>query len=169
MSIVYDSLVFIRSRNRAHSSTYESKTIFQCCSFDTNGISILTSYFATMSCVHPVYNLITNHAKFWHRSSKNKKDVGISAQVSKRLQHYTQAFGSIANCSIAASEHRRYCWCVSKPRNVPLFHSEIGFTFGWVFIRERKLFIRRVRKRKISRPVCIVKQNKLFFVYDFFY
>ena len=40
-----------------------------------------------------------------------------------------------------------------------LFHSEIGFTFGWVFIHEEKLFSRRVRKRKITRPVCSVKQK----------
>ena len=58
---------------------------------------------------------------------------------------------------------------VKKQKNIPLFHSEIGFTFGWVFIREGKLFICRVRKMKITRPVCFVKQNKLFFVYDFFY
>ena len=68
---------------------------------------------------------------------------------------YTQAFDSIENCSIAAY--------------IPLFHSEIGFTFGRVFIREGKFFIRRMRKRKITRPVCFVKQNKLFFVYDLFY
>ena len=45
-----------------------------------------------------------------------------------------------------------------EQRNIPLFHSEIGLTFGWVFIRARKLFIRRVRK--ITRPVCFVKQNR---------
>ena len=32
----------------------------------------------------------------------------------------------------------------------------MGFTFGWVFIREGNLFIRRVRKRKITRLVCFV-------------
>ena len=58
---------------------------------------------------------------------------------------------------------------VKKQRNIPLFHSEIGFTFGWVFIYKGKLCIRRVRKRKITRPLCFIKQNKLFFVYDLFY
>ena len=67
---------------------------------------------------------------------------------------YTQAFASITNCSIAALKDRKYSYCVKKQRNIPLFHSEIGFTFGWVFIRERRLFIRRLRKRKITRPVC---------------
>ena len=75
---------------------------------------------------------------------------------------YTQAFDSISNCSIAALKDRRYSYCVKKQRNIP-FHSEIGFTFDWVFIRER-----RVRKRKITRPVCFVKQKKLFFDYDLF-
>ena len=46
---------------------------------------------------------------------------------------------------------------------------EIGFTFGWVFIREGKPFIRRVRKRKITRLISFGKQNKLFFAYDLFY
>ena len=54
-----------------------------------------------------------------------------------------------------------------EAKNIPLFHSEIGFTFaGWVFIREGKLFIRRVRKRKITQLLCFVKQSKLLFVYD---
>ena len=52
--------------------------------------------------------------------------------------------------------------CPSLPLGNPLYI--------WLGLYSRgKLFIRRVRKRKISRPVCIVKQNKLFFVYDFFY
>ena len=47
----------------------------------------------------------------------------------------------------------------SRIKEIPLFYSEIGFTFGWVFIHVRKLFIRRVRKRKITRTVLFVKQN----------
>ena len=69
---------------------------------------ITLCYFVIVSCVHPVYKLIANHAQFWHGSSKNGYHVGIPAQVSKSLQHYTQAFDYIANCSIAASEDRRY-------------------------------------------------------------
>ena len=30
---------------------------------------------------------------------------------------------------------------------------------GWVFIREGELFIRRVRKRKITRPVCFLSRT----------
>ena len=56
-----------------------------------------------------------------------------------------------------------------KAKEYPSFHSEIGFTFGWIFIRKGKLFIHRVRRGKITRPVCFVKQSKLFFVYELFY
>ena len=38
------------------------------------------------------------------------------------------------------------------------FHSEIGFTFGWVLIREGELFIRRVRKRKINYSACMLRK-----------
>ena len=41
----------------------------------------------------------------------------------------------------------------NQQRNIPLLHSEISFSFGWVFICEGKLFIRRVRKTKITRPI----------------
>ena len=37
--------------------------------------------------------------------------------------------------------------------NIPLLHLEISFSCGWVFIREGKLFIRRVRKTTITRPI----------------
>jgi len=57
----------------------------------------------------------------------------------------------------------------NQQRNIPLFHSEIGFTFGWVFIREGKLFIRRVKKRKITRPIYFGKQKKLLFACDLLY
>ena len=40
---------------------------------------------------------------------------------------------------------------------------------GLYIIREGKLFIRRVRKRKITQLLCFVKQDKLFFVYDLLY
>ena len=39
--------------------------------------------FLTVGCAHPVYNLITNHAQFWHGSSNNGYHVGIPPRVSK--------------------------------------------------------------------------------------
>ena len=47
-----------------------------------------------------------------------------------------------------------YSYCVKKQRNIPVLHSKMGLTFGWVLIHEGELFIRRVRKRKITRPIC---------------
>ena len=92
----------------------------------------------------------------------------LSGQAGSPYKHISLPAGQKAKFANRHTDQKLPTF-VNKQRNVPLFHSEIGFTFGWVFIREGKLFIRRVRKRKIPRPVCIVKQNKLFFVYDFFY
>ena len=41
-----------------------------------------------------------------------------------------------------------------------VFHSEIGFTFGWVFILEGKLFVRRVRERKIYSASVLRKAEQ---------
>ena len=58
----------------------------------------------------------------------------------------------VAECGISLFSNRKIC-----------------FTFGRVFVFERKLFVRQVRKGKILRPVCLVKKNKLSFVdYIFF-
>ena len=56
---------------------------------------------------------------------------------------------------------------MSRRKGISLFSTRKSALLGWVFIREGKLFIRRVRKRKITRLLCLVKQNKLFIVYDF--
>ena len=77
----------------------------------------------------------------------------------KKLQAEEKATGTTPDCT----------HLFNQQRNIPLFHSEIGFTFGWVLIREGKLFIGRVRKRKITRPIYFGKQNKLFFACDLFY
>ena len=42
----------------------------------------------------------------------------------------------------------------------PSFHSKVGFTLGGVFVYQKKLFICWVRKEKILRAVCLVKQKK---------
>ena len=63
----------------------------------------------------------------------------------KKLQAEEKAIGITPDCT----------HFFNQQRNIPLFHSEIGFTFGWVFIREGKL--------------CFGKQNKLFFACDLFY
>ena len=58
---------------------------------------------------------------------------------------------------------------VKKQRNIP-FHLQIGFTFGWVFIRSDNFSYAEWEKgRLLNLFVCLVKQNKLFFVYDLFY
>ena len=77
----------------------------------------------------------------------------------KKLQAEEKATGITPDCTHFFNQRR----------NIPLFHSEIGCTFDGVFIREGKLFIRQVRKRKITRPICFGKQNKLFFACDLFY
>ena len=71
---------------------------------------------------------------------------------------YTQAFNSIANCSIGGIGRQEVLLItVKKQKNIPLFHSEIGFTFGWVFIREGKLFICRVRKNE-NYSACMLRK-----------
>ena len=60
---------------------------------------------------------------------------------------YTLVFDSIANCSIAELDDRRYSKC-AKTKEYPFL--PLG----------NRLYIRRVRKRKITRPVCFAKQNK---------
>ena len=77
----------------------------------------------------------------------------------KKLQAEEKATGITPDCTHFFNQRR----------NIPLLHSEIGFTFGWVFIREGKFIIRRVRKRKITRPIYFGKQNKLFVACDLFY
>ena len=57
----------------------------------------------------------------------------------------------------------------SRSKGIFLFSTRKSALHSAGSFRERKLFIRRVRKRKITRPVCLVKQNKLIFVYDLFY
>ena len=112
--------------------------------------------FVTVSCVPPVNNLIANHAQLWHGSFKNGYQVGIPTRVGKSLQHYTKTFDSIAlfHCGIGRQE-------------VLLMHQSakeyLSFSLG-----KGKRFVRRVRKRKITRSIYFGKQNKLFFVYDFF-
>ena len=66
----------------------------------------------------------------------------------KKLQAEEKATGITSDCTHFFNQRR----------NIPLFHSEIGFTFGWVFICEEKLFICRVRKRKITQPIYYGKQ-----------
>ncbi|KAK2555863.1 hypothetical protein P5673_022514 [Acropora cervicornis] len=63
----------------------------------------------------------------------------------KKLQAEEKATGITPDCTHFFNQRR----------NIPLFHSEIGFAFGWVFIREGKL--------------CFGKQNKLLFACDLFY
>ena len=85
--------------------------------------------------------------------------VGNLVYKHKKLQAEEKATGITPDCTQVFNQQR----------NIPLFNSEIGFTLGWVFIREGKLFIRRVRKTKITRPIYFGKQNKLFFACDLFY
>ena len=98
--------------------------------------------------------------KFRVEKRSVRDHVGILVyKHKKKLQAEEKATGITPDCTHFFNQRR----------NIRLLHSEIGFTFGWVFIREGKLFIRRVRKRKITRPIYLGKQNKLFFACDLFY
>ena len=81
----------------------------------------------------------------------------------RRLNRALVSATNVSQFAQPKKQHGQQCVC----NNVSSFATT--FTFGWVFIRKGKLFIRRVRKRKITRTVCLVKQNKLFFVYDLYY
>ena len=123
--------------------------------------------FVTVSCVPPVNNLIANHAQLWHGSFKNGYQVGIPARVGKSLQHYTKTFDSIAlfHCGIGRQEVLLMHQSAKEYPSFPLgnrLYIRLGFS------SRGKRFVRRVRKRKITRPIYFGKQNKLFFVYDFF-
>ena len=156
----------LTSKSRVTTANSECKSLLQTflVSCTVAFLDLLLSSAAKLAHLS-LNSILLNFVCFQIPSFIVRQCFGTGKQTSSALH----AFDSIVNCSIAALEVRRYSLCVKKQKNIPLFHSEIGFTFGWVFIREGKLFIRRVRERKITQPLCFVKQNKLFFVYDLFY
>ena len=77
---------------------------------------------------------------------------------------------TISSLSDLHTRHCILCWenCSKRPQNDTPWGS--GANSGKNQMGALVTPLRRLaKKKKITRPVCFVKQNKLFFVYDLFY
>ena len=52
--------------------------------------------------------------------------------------------------------------------NICLLHSEIYFTFGWIIVYKRKVFVRCMGNWRVLQCVFLIQQYK-FFLIDYFF